>query len=281
MPTRASPSSWMSRLVRSSRWRTHRPIDSSRPQAANSADRGNRAISAPYEPGSVEKVLTSAALIDSGTATPNTRGGDSQPYRLGWQSIKDFFSHGVLHYTMRGVIADSSNIGTVVAHSAARQTDAARLFGELWPRAHHQHRTARASPPASCRKADMPDGQRDRVAFGQAIAVTGDPAGRRRRRHRERRNLQSADSDQERHRRGGSGGGGAADASRGGSSRRRARRRYAELMQAVIDSTNGQRNLKLDRYTSGGKTGTAQRADTSCGCYRGLRNIIRGLCAPR
>ncbi len=48
-------------------------------------------------------------------------------------------------------------------------------------------------------------------------------------------------------------------------------------MQAVIDSTNGQRNLKLDRYTTGGKTGTAQRADTKCGCYRGYVTSFVGF----
>ena len=48
-------------------------------------------------------------------------------------------------------------------------------------------------------------------------------------------------------------------------------------MQSVIDTVNGQDNLKLDRYTSGGKTGTAQRADTRCRLLPGLRNLIRGL----
>jgi cell division protein FtsI (penicillin-binding protein 3) len=42
-----------------------------------------------------------------------------------------------------------------------------------------------------------------------------------------------------------------------------------DLMAAVVDSENGQKALKLDRYRSGGKTGTAQRADTKCKCYRG------------
>jgi cell division protein FtsI (penicillin-binding protein 3) len=40
---------------------------------------------------------------------------------------------------------------------------------------------------------------------------------------------------------------------------------------------NGQRNLKLDRYTTGGKTGTAQRADTSCRCYRGYVTSFVGF----
>ena len=84
--------------------------DSSNPQAANSEDRGNRAISAPYEPGSVQKVLTAAALIDSGTANPSTRVVIPSRISSGGNSIKDFFSHGVLHYNMRGIIAMSSNM---------------------------------------------------------------------------------------------------------------------------------------------------------------------------
>jgi cell division protein FtsI (penicillin-binding protein 3) len=48
-------------------------------------------------------------------------------------------------------------------------------------------------------------------------------------------------------------------------------------MGAVIDSVNGQRSLKLDRYTSGGKTGTAQRADTGCRCYRGYVTSFLGF----
>ena len=249
--------------------------DSSRPQAANSADRGNRAISAPYEPGSVEKVLTAAALIDSGTATPNTRVVIPSRIASGGNKIKDFFTHGVLHYTMRGVIADSSNIGTVLlTRQLNKQTlhDYLVSFGL-------GHTTSIELPGESAGimpKADMPDGQRDRVAFGQAIAVTGiqqaaavagivnggiynpptviktatDGEGREVAvpRTPPRRVISEKSSAQVR-----------------------------ELMQAVIDSINGQRNLKLDRYTSGGKTGTAQRADTSCGCYRGYVTSFVGF----
>ena len=48
-------------------------------------------------------------------------------------------------------------------------------------------------------------------------------------------------------------------------------------MQAVIDSPNGQRNLSLENYQSGGKTGTAQRADTKCGCYKGYVTSFVGF----
>jgi cell division protein FtsI (penicillin-binding protein 3) len=123
---------------------------------------------------------------------------------------------------------------------------------------------------------DMGDGQRDRVAFGQAIAVTGiqqaaaiagiinngvyhpptvikgatDHEGREVpiNRRPPRRVISPESSAQVR-----------------------------DLMGAVIDSENGQRNLKLDNYTTGGKTGTAQRADTKCGCYRGYVTSFLGF----
>ena len=126
--------------------------DSSKPQAARAEDRGNRAISAPYEPGSVEKVLTSAALIDSGTANPSTR--VVIPHRLasdgaldqGPLRARDVALHdargdrGLLQHRHRAAV------------SAARQTDAARLSAELRSGTHHAASSCRASPPASCRR---------------------------------------------------------------------------------------------------------------------------------
>jgi cell division protein FtsI (penicillin-binding protein 3) len=249
--------------------------DSSRPQAARSEDRGNRAISAPYEPGSVQKVLTAAALIDSGTANPSTRVIIPGRLASGGRSIKDHFSHGVLRYTMRGVIADSSNIGTALL---ARQLDKQRLHDYLVSFGLGST-TSLELPGESAGiipKPDMTDSQRDQISFGQAIAVTG---------------IQEAAA--------------VASVVNGGiynpptlikkaidgegnevAVPRAPQRRVIsekssaevrELMQAVIDTENGQRNLKLERYSTGGKTGTAQRADTSCRCYRGYVTSFAGF----
>jgi len=249
--------------------------DSSRPQAARSEDRGNRAISAPYEPGSVQKVLTAAALIDSGTANPSTRVIIPGRLASGGRSIKDHFSHGVLRYTMRGVIADSSNIGTALL---ARQLDKQRLHDYLV--SFGLGSTTSLELPGDSAgiipKPDMTDSQRDQISFGQAIAVTG---------------IQEAAA--------------VASVVNGGiynpptlikkaidgegnevAVPRAPQRRVIsekssaevrELMQAVIDTENGQRNLKLERYSTGGKTGTAQRADTSCRCYRGYVTSFAGF----
>jgi cell division protein FtsI (penicillin-binding protein 3) len=249
--------------------------DSSRPQAARSEDRGNRAISAPYEPGSVQKILTAAALIDSGTASPSTRVIIPGRLASGGRSIKDHFSHGVLRYTMRGVIADSSNIGTALL---TRQLDKQRLHDYLVNFGLGSTTTIELPGESAgiIPKPGMPDGQRDQVAFGQAIAVTG---------------IQAAAAIA------GVVNGGiynpptlikkATDGEGNEVALPRAPQRRVisekssaevrDLMQAVIDSENGQRNLKLERYTTGGKTGTAQRADTSCRCYRGYVTSFVGF----
>jgi cell division protein FtsI (penicillin-binding protein 3) len=249
--------------------------DSSNPQAADSEDRGNRAISAPYEPGSVQKVLTSAALIDSGVATPNTRVVIPSRIHSGGNSIKDFFSHGVLHYTMRGVIADSSNIGTVLL---ARQLNKQTLHDYLL--SFGLGKTTSLGLPGESAgilpKADMPDSQRDRVAFGQAIAVTG---------IQEAAAVAGIVNDGMYNPptviKGATDGEGRALAVPRTPPRlvisEESSAQVRDLMRAVIDSVNGQRNLKLDRYTSGGKTGTAQRADTSCRCYRGYVTSFIGF----
>lgn len=248
-------------------------FDAGHPGKAKKANRGNRAVSAPYEPGSIEKVLTAAALMDSGATvgglpiTPDTPVRIPPRLRSGPRYIKDHFPHGELRYRMRGVVAESSNMGTVLL---TRQMSKTRLHEYLTSFGLGQ-RTGIELPGESAGimpNRDMADLTRDQVAFGQGLAVTGIqeaaaiagivnsgryvpptvvkavttaegqavPVPRR----PTRQVISPATSAQVR-----------------------------DLMRAVVDSPNGQRNLVLEGYNSGGKTGTAQRADPTCGCYRG------------
>src|SRR5690606_28459928 len=81
-----------------------------------------------YEPGSVEKVITVAALLDAGKVTPRTR--IVVPEKLGSsdRTIKDWFAHGRIKLTLTGVLAKSSNIGTVLA---AREFSPRELYQRL------------------------------------------------------------------------------------------------------------------------------------------------------
>ena len=68
-----------------------------------------------YEPGSVEKALTLSSLIDSGEVTPRTKIVVPPELHRDGRVIGDWFSHGQIHLTLAGVLALSSNIGTVRA----------------------------------------------------------------------------------------------------------------------------------------------------------------------
>jgi len=92
---------------------------------ANKADLGSRALSNVYEPGSVEKVLTMSGLIDQGLVSPHTRVRVPRQLPVSDRVIHDYFDHGTLRLTLAGVIAKSSNVGTVLA---ARQYKP----GQLW-----------------------------------------------------------------------------------------------------------------------------------------------------
>ena len=75
----------------------------------------NRAVQNVYEPGSVQKVLTMAALANEGKITPQTK--IKVPGKLVFDGFRigDYWEHGTLNLTAAGVIAKSSNLGTIVA----------------------------------------------------------------------------------------------------------------------------------------------------------------------
>lgn len=89
--------------------------DLNNPSAAPKEDRGSRALSDVYEPGSVEKVLTTSSLIDAGKVTPRTKIRVPTVLPVMDRIIHDYFQHDTIKLTLAGVIAKSSNIGTVLA----------------------------------------------------------------------------------------------------------------------------------------------------------------------
>ena len=107
-------------------------FDANNPSLSSKKDLGSRALRDVYEPGSVEKVLTASSLIDAGKVTPNTRITVPAELPRGDRVIHDYFTHGRIHLTLTGVIAKSSNIGTVLAASQFKHQqlyDYLRRFG--------------------------------------------------------------------------------------------------------------------------------------------------------
>ena len=242
-------------------------FDARRPGAAKPQDRGNRAVSDPYEPGSVQKVLTAAALVDSGTATAESKVTIPQRLPSGGRSIKDHFPHGTIRFNLRGVVAHSSNIGAV---KFARQMDVAVLRDYL-KRFGLGARTGIDIPGESTGvlpPADMKGYTRDQLAFGQGLSVTA---------IQEIAAIAGILNNGVYHPptviKGATGSDGLPVKIDRAPSRQvvspETSKVVQDLMRAVVDSENGQRNLTIPAYQTGGKTGTAQRANSKCKCYRG------------
>jgi len=90
-------------------------FDASDPGAARKSDRGARSLNEVYEPGSVEKILTLSSLIDAGKVTDRTKLVVPGELHREDTVIHDWFPHDDIKFTLAGVIAQSSNIGTVLA----------------------------------------------------------------------------------------------------------------------------------------------------------------------
>ncbi|MEU9983053.1 penicillin-binding protein 2 [Streptomyces sp. NPDC050856] len=88
------------------------PNDLSR---ADSAAMGNAALQDAYEPGSTSKVMSMAAVLEEGVATPGTHVVVPNRLHRGDRLFKDDIDHPTWYLTLNGVLAKSSNIGTILA----------------------------------------------------------------------------------------------------------------------------------------------------------------------
>ena len=77
--------------------------------------RGNRAATDVYEPGSTSKMMTMAAVLDYGAATSTAKFKVPYSMKFGTRTLHDHDRHGVKKWTLNGILAESSNIGTYMA----------------------------------------------------------------------------------------------------------------------------------------------------------------------
>jgi len=75
----------------------------------------NRAFTDTFEPGSTQKMVTAGALLEEGLATPTTHVEVPAKLERAGRPFQDSHPHGVEYLTLAGVIAQSSNMGTILA----------------------------------------------------------------------------------------------------------------------------------------------------------------------
>ncbi|WP_372727284.1 peptidoglycan D,D-transpeptidase FtsI family protein [Nocardioides sp.] len=259
----------------------HPTFDANAPLESPEADLGSRAMSDVYEPGSVGKVLTAAGLIDAGKVTPRTR--LTVPGRLSRQdrSIKDWFPHDLIRLTLAGVIAKSSNIGTVLAADKFERGQ----FRSYLTRFGLGQRTdigVRGETQGILPDPSVWTSQtQDRIAFGQSLSVNAVQMAAA---------VNTLANDGVRV---------APSLIRGtattddgqtvgtdtATTRRvvsvKAARGTARMMERVVDPEAGVApRAAVPGYRVAGKTGTAQRVGSECRCYDGTFTVSFAGFAP-
>jgi len=255
--------------------------DATNPQASLPKNRNSLAMTSPYEPGSVEKVLTLSSLIDAGKVTERTRLVVPPQLPSGDRVIHDWFSHPTLHLTLAGVIAQSSNIGTA---KAARLFAPGQLRSYLTKFGLGQRtnigvngETAGLLPS----KAEWNGMLQDRIAFGQSVSVNGvqmaaaintianggvhvSPSLVQGRARTDTGQLVGTD-----------------ESTTNRVVSRSAATQMTHMMERVVNPDAGTAPLaQVPGYVVAGKTGTAQRVGPTCACYNGTFTVSFGGFAP-
>jgi len=75
---------------------------------------GNLPVTSPFEPGSVNKVVTAASVIEYGLTNPDEVLSVPGSIDMGGVNVRDAWGHGVMPYTTTGVFGKSSNVGTLM-----------------------------------------------------------------------------------------------------------------------------------------------------------------------
>ena len=132
---------------------------------------GSRSLREVYEPGSVEKVLTMAALIDAGRVTPRTELMVPSQLVSNGLPINDHYEHPTLPLTLTGVVAKSSNIGTVLAARTLPPAQLRRYLTKFGLGARSGLEGFGEQPGILAPASSWSDIVRDNIAFGQGVAV--------------------------------------------------------------------------------------------------------------
>ncbi|WP_078948982.1 peptidoglycan D,D-transpeptidase FtsI family protein [Streptomyces mutabilis] len=85
---------------------------------------GNAALQDAFEPGSTAKVMSMAAVLEENVATPGTHITVPNRLKRGDRLFKDDVDHPTWYLTLNGVLAKSSNIGTIMATGELGKTQA-------------------------------------------------------------------------------------------------------------------------------------------------------------
>lgn len=251
-------------------------FDPTRPGASSPEDWRNRPVTDAFEPGSTFKVLTHAAVINEGAATPTTPISVPAELPRGPHVFEDHTPHDGLELTLAGVLAQSSNIGTILAAekiSPERYYEYLEAFG-VGQRTGLQFpgETAGILPPLE----DWNVLTYPSISFGQGVAlsalqITDIFATLANGGVRVQPKLIDAYERPD----------GTVQTTPAPPTREVVTEETAdavlEMMERVVSPDGTAPMAAIPGYRVAGKTGTAERVDPECGCYRGFTASFVGV----
>ncbi|MFF3287517.1 peptidoglycan D,D-transpeptidase FtsI family protein [Streptomyces sp. NPDC003023] len=244
---------------------------------------GNAALQDAYEPGSTAKVMSMAAVLEEKKATPGTHVVVPNRLHRGDRLFKDDIDHPTWYLTLNGVLAKSSNIGTILAtgqlgktqpeankvlHSYLRKFGIGRPTGLGYP-GETQGILAKPGDWSTSQQYTIPFGQGLSLNAVQAASVfstvanggvrieptlvrgTRGPDGRFTAAEEPERTRVVSEKT--------------ADT-------------LAEMLESVVDDEEGTgTKARIPGYRVAGKTGTANRVDPELGVYKGYTASFAGF----
>jgi cell division protein FtsI (penicillin-binding protein 3) len=92
---------------------------------------GNPAVSSPYEPGSVNKIVAAASVIEFGLSNPDEVLQVPGSIDMGGVNVHDAWEHGTMPYTTTGIFGKSSNVGTLMLSQRIGPERYAEMLGKF------------------------------------------------------------------------------------------------------------------------------------------------------
>ncbi|RRR85037.1 penicillin-binding protein 2 [Streptomyces sp. RP5T] len=250
---------------------------------ASSVNMGNAALQDAYEPGSTAKIMSMAAVLEQGVATPLTHVIVPNRLHRGDRLFKDDIDHETWYLTLNGVLAKSSNIGTILAtgqlgktqaqanqvlYSYLRKFGLGRYSGLDFPG---------ETPGILAKPADWSTSQQYTIPFGQGVSLNAMQAasvystianGGVRIEPTLVRGTKGPD-------------GRFTPAAKPKETRvvsARTARTLAQMLESVVDDQEGTgTKARIPGYRVAGKTGTANRVDPATGKYKGYTSSFAGF----
>ncbi|MBL1084736.1 penicillin-binding protein 2 [Streptomyces actinomycinicus] len=244
---------------------------------------GNAALQDAYEPGSTAKVMSMAAVLERNVATPLTHVVVPNRLHRGDRLFQDDIDHPTWNLTLNGVLAKSSNIGTILAtgelgrtqpeanrilHSYLRKFGIGSYTGLGFP---GETRGILAPPQkwSTSQQYTIPFGQGFSINAMQAASVYSTIAnGGVRVEPSLVRGTKGAD-------------GRFTPVPKAGRTRvvsEKTATALARMLESVVDDEQGTGvKARIPGYRVAGKTGTANRVDPATGRYRGYTSSFAGF----